>query len=284
MDLIAIVAGTGRMQRRRSVLLAVGFLACTIVAGCRDNAGKPSVPLGKRSLPVELSELYSDNNLKNIEKQYGTINYSTRGVIFGAEIENAIRSGKALVPELMERLEDEDWRVRVASYVVLAGITRRSIGPLEDFRYDDRRQARRDHIEAWNQWWERHKDSNVLDWLADDLLHGDDRTKRDAITHLGELGDPKAIPTIRGYLQDDRYKLHVIDALGRLKDPCVMPNVVEFFLRSGDEQLRRRGLSLLQDMTGQTFGFDPKASDSAREGSLVKITEWSRANCKETAH
>jgi hypothetical protein len=70
-----------------------------------------------------------------------------------AALASAMKEELALVPDLIDRLDDSDKAVRRAAAIGLASLTKKNFGPSEDATAEQRKSA----IEKWRAWWSQQK-------------------------------------------------------------------------------------------------------------------------------
>jgi hypothetical protein len=70
-----------------------------------------------------------------------------------AALASAMKEEPALIPDLIDRLDDSDKAVRRAAAIGLASLTKKNFGPREDATPEQRQSA----IEKWRTWWSEQK-------------------------------------------------------------------------------------------------------------------------------
>jgi HEAT repeat protein len=70
-----------------------------------------------------------------------------------AALASAMKDESALVPDLIDRLNDSDQAVRRAAAIGLASLTKKNFGPSQDATPEQRKLA----IEKWRSWWSEQK-------------------------------------------------------------------------------------------------------------------------------
>jgi HEAT repeat protein len=70
-----------------------------------------------------------------------------------AALASAMKDELALVPDLIERLDDSDKAVRRAAAIGLASLTKKNFGPSEEATPEERKAA----IQKWRGWWSEQK-------------------------------------------------------------------------------------------------------------------------------
>jgi hypothetical protein len=70
-----------------------------------------------------------------------------------AALASAMKEEQALVPDLIERLDDSDKAVRRAAAIALASLTKKNFGPSEEATPEERKSA----IHKWRVWWSEQK-------------------------------------------------------------------------------------------------------------------------------
>jgi hypothetical protein len=187
------------------------------------------------------------------------------------EFTAAVGCGKQAVPRLIPLLLDNDENIANAARLALEIITNKSFG--NSPYIVPRTEASREVAKQYRDWWEKNEEKSITDWLIADL-NGNEKVARRAISKLGDLGDKSAIPALRSILPNSRLRADAALALARLGDAQAVPILIDDFLASESEPLRKTGFCHLYQLTGETFDYDPASTPKARTTSITNWRNW----------
>ncbi len=148
-----------------------------------------------------------------------------------------------------------------------------------------------------------------IDLLLNELKEKEEAHQLDAISHLGDMHDPRIVPALTKILQETKSEQTVeavAEALGKQKDPRAIPalsaaannhyddflklTIAQAQLAVGDNQgfatliailkndeggfARQQAIELLEKHAGRKFNYDPQKSVAENEAAVKKIDEW----------
>lgn len=196
------------------------------------------------------------------------------------EYRRVVSAGKAVVPCLLELLENGEPVYHLVAFFALGAITNERFGSAQGFAGEtaEARKIREGAISEWKAWWKANRGRSRTEWLIEDLS-SEYRQKRDyAAEQLGKSRDKSAAPHLRKILEEDARNYRAARALAELGDKAAVPYLIELYLRHDMAEYRKQGLELLVQLTGQTFDFDPNGSEQTREESIKRWETWWRQN------
>jgi zinc/manganese transport system permease protein len=148
-----------------------------------------------------------------------------------------------------------------------------------------------------------------VDLLLNELNEDEEAHQLDAISHLGDMSDPRIVPALTKVLQQTKSEQVVeatVEALGKQRDPRARPalqaaannhyddflklSIAKAQLAVGDRQgfatlisilkhdeagyARQQAIEILEKQTGQQFGYDPQKTVAENKEALKKIDDW----------
>lgn len=148
-----------------------------------------------------------------------------------------------------------------------------------------------------------------IDLLLNELKEGEEAHQLDAISHLGDMRDPRIVPALTKILQETKSEQMVetvAEALGKQKDPRAIPalsaaannhyddflklTIAQAQLAVGDHQgfatliailksdeggfARQQAIEILEKQSAKKFGYDPQKSVAENQAAIKKIDEW----------
>jgi zinc/manganese transport system permease protein len=148
-----------------------------------------------------------------------------------------------------------------------------------------------------------------IDLLLNELNEPEEAHQLDAISHLGEMHDPRIVPALTRLLQETKSEQvveAVAEALGKQKDPRAIPalraaaknhyddflklTIAQAQLAVGDREgfatlisilksdeagfARHQANELLEKQTGRKFNYDPNKSVAENQSAIKRIEEW----------
>lgn len=231
----------------------------------------------------EILQNFNGMSVKNYEKSIINNKHSLGVVPSPSEFDEVIKAGRAIVPLLIQNLQNDDEFLKFASLDALQIITKRSFGYTSIYKHFKNREIvdKEEWIACkseWLIWWEKNKDKPKIQWLVDSIENKDPSIIL-AINELGELGDKSVIPLLRTLLNEQGLvKDRAIRALGLLEDGYIIPHLIDQYLNNEMEQYRCQGIVMLRNITGETLCYDPKASNTDREESIKLWKYWWEQN------
>ena len=148
-----------------------------------------------------------------------------------------------------------------------------------------------------------------IDLLLNELKEPEEAHQLDAISHLGDMHDPRIVPALTKILQETKSEQvveTVAEALGKQKDPRAIPalnaaaknhyddflklTIAQAQLAVGDREgfatliailksdeagfARQQAIELLEKQTGRKFNYDAQKSVAENQAAIKKIDEW----------
>ena len=148
-----------------------------------------------------------------------------------------------------------------------------------------------------------------IDLLLNELKKPEEAHQLDAISHLGDMHDPRIVPALTKILQETKSEQvveAVAEALGKQKDPRAIPalnaaaktpyddflklTIAQAQLAVGDRQgfatliailkndeagfARQQAIELLEKQSGQKFNYDAQKTVAENQAAIKKIDEW----------
>jgi zinc/manganese transport system permease protein len=148
-----------------------------------------------------------------------------------------------------------------------------------------------------------------IDLLLNELKEPEEAHQLDAISHLGEMHDPRIVPALTKILQETKSEQMVetvAEALGKQKDPRAIPalsaaannhyddflklTIAQAQLAVGDQQgfatliailksddagfARQQAIEVLEKQSGKKFDYDAQKSVAENQAALKKIDQW----------
>jgi zinc/manganese transport system permease protein len=148
-----------------------------------------------------------------------------------------------------------------------------------------------------------------IDLLLNELKEGEEAHQLDAISHLGDMHDPRIVPALTKVLQETKSEQMVetvAEALGKQKDPRAIPalsaaannhyddflklTIAQSQLAVGDKQgfatliailksdeggfARQQAIEILEKQSTKKFDYDAQKSVAENQAAIKKIDDW----------
>jgi HEAT repeat protein len=148
-----------------------------------------------------------------------------------------------------------------------------------------------------------------IDLLLNELKEPEEAHQLDAISHLGDMHDPRIVPALTKVLQETKSEQVVeaiAEALGKQKDPRAIPalsaaaknhyddflklTIAQAQLAVGDQQgfatliailksdeggfARQQAIEILEKQTGRKFNYDAQKPVAENQAAIKKIDDW----------
>lgn len=148
-----------------------------------------------------------------------------------------------------------------------------------------------------------------IDLLLNELKDEEEAHQLDAISHLGDMHDPRIVPALTKVLQETKSEQvveTVTEALSKQRDPRAIPalraaaknhyddflklTIAQAQLSVGDKEgfatlisilksdeagfARQQAIELLEKQTGRKFKYDPQKSVAENKDALKRIEDW----------
>jgi len=148
-----------------------------------------------------------------------------------------------------------------------------------------------------------------IDLLLNELNEKEEAHQLDAISHLGDMQDPRIVPALTKVLQETKSEQTVeavAEALGKQKDPRAIPalsaaannhyddflklTIAQAQLAVGDQQgfatliailksdeggfARQQAIEILEKQSGRKFDYDPQKPVAENQAAIKKIDGW----------
>jgi len=267
--------------------LLAGLLLAWSVSGCGEPEGEKDVVsyvselrqddfLLRMAAAKELSEIVEEADVVAVPYLIESLR-EPRELIqrYSAQALGRIRC-LAAVPALIEGLRNENDIVRYDCVVALGKIDDpRGYKPLIAALKDESSYVRWAAAEALG----RLKVKEAYPWLVSALRDTSSYGRSAAANALGQIGDPAAVPHLRTSLYDRNLWVRNASAralvrLGENEGIPVLIRNLESEAQERDNLVREQAVEFLREVTGREFGFDPRASRSAREEAIRRWEEW----------
>jgi hypothetical protein len=223
--------------------------------------------------PVAKLKEFRSKNVVNFDRSVSAMAKPGQIVIAPKEFSEVVACGKATVPGLIDLLDDRDAHLADASRLALEEITNKQFNSPRIGSVQPAPQSPNVLADRYKEWWTVNKARTEIEWLTADILTRNSRSTI-AVRRLGYLGDRSAIPVLRGLLEDRSLSGEAAIALARLKDIHAVPVLIDQFLKSDSQPLRKEGVCQLYLLTGSTLGYDPGDTGEARQRTVLQWRAW----------
>jgi HEAT repeat protein len=154
------------------------------------------------------------------------------------------KMGNAVVPSLIETLNDKEGTVKKFAALLLARLPdERAIEPLSISLYDTHFDVCRASAEALAS-----IGAPAIPILLDALHHPEAWIRQQAIIGLSKSRDPQVVPTLLNLMNDENrdVRKEVIQSLGELRDPRALPALQELAASRTDREIATLAKQALQ--------------------------------------
>lgn len=262
------------------VITYISLIVLILVTSCETKMDEQGDDTNQNVDPNVLLLEFKCQSIQDFFSDYSVPDSLARHISYPSEYENVVNAGKIMVPSLIQMLLEKNESIQYAALLALTQITNKDYGCIGVY-YIDREEIIKNKekiVEEWTNWWNENKNKSRVEWLLDDLHSDENHIKVNAIMELGNLREVSAKTTLRSLLEDDDFAFCAAYSLGQLGDYSSIPFLISMYLKSDSYGNRREGIDLLEELTSQTFGYDPNASKEKRQQSIRKWEEWWEEN------
>lgn len=202
------------------------------------------------------------------------------------EYYKVIKTGKDVVPNLVELLQSDKYWLRVVAWEMLKRITNREFGSFEIY-FDKQNKfiKQREEVDTkWENWWKENKNRTRMEWLIKDLHTGSSEVvvvqaiMLIARNDQNSFSNKKIYKELKNMLADKRYNAFAAYALVKLNDLCSIEHLIKINLYNKEYLPRSIGFMQLNKIANQTFDYDPNQSVDHNKNSIQKWKNWWELN------